>query len=82
MRLHLREPRDKEYLHTVDVNTTHAATAVNEEDELAVHLPQIRADWLEVRTEVQHDHGVVEDVLMESPVNDIYLHRESNDKRD
>lgn len=27
------------YLHTVDVNPTHAATAVNEEDELAMHLP-------------------------------------------
>lgn len=63
------------YLHTVDVNAAHAAAAVNEEDKLAVNLPQVGADGLEVRAEVQHDHRVVEDVLMEPPVNDIYLEK-------
>lgn len=38
-------------------------------------LPQVRADGLEVRAEVDHDHRVVEDVFMESSVNDIYLKR-------
>lgn len=61
------------YLHTVDVNPAHAAAAVNEEDKLAMNLPQVRANRLEVWAKVQHDHRVVEDVLMESPVNDIYL---------
>lgn len=63
----------KEYLDTVDVNSAHAAAAVNEKDELAVNLPQVWADGLEVRAKVQHDHGVVEDVLVESPVNYSYL---------
>lgn len=61
------------YLHVVNVNPTHAAAAINEEDKFAVNLPQVRADRFEVWTKVQHDHGVVEDVLMESPVYDIYL---------
>lgn len=61
------------YLHAVDVNPAHAAAAVNEEDKLAVNLPQVWADRLEVGAKVQHDHRVVEDVLMESSVNDIYL---------
>lgn len=39
-------------------------------------LPQVRADRLEVRAEVDHDHGVVEDVFVESSVNDIYLKRD------
>ena len=71
------------YLHTVDVDPTHAAAAVDEEDELAVNLPQVRADGLEVGAEVQHDHGVVEDVLMEPSVDDIYLQRrrDRNQKR-
>lgn len=61
------------YLHTVNVDPAHAAAAVNEEDKLAVNLPQVWADRLEVRAKVQHDHRVVEDVLMKSPVNYIYL---------
>lgn len=64
-----------EYLHSFNVAPTHAAAAVNQEYEFAVDLPQVRADWFEVRAEVDHDHRVVEDVLMESPVNDIYLKR-------
>lgn len=63
------------HLHAVDVNPTHAATAINEEDELAMDLPQIWSDWLKVRTEVQRDHRVVEDVFMESPVNYVHLYR-------
>lgn len=61
------------YLHSVNVRPAHATAAVNEEYELAVDFPQVRADRLEVRAEVDHDHGVVEDVFMESSVNDIYL---------
>lgn len=61
------------YLHAVNVNPTHAAAAVDEEDKLAVNLPQVWADGFELWTKIQHDHRVVEDVFMESPVNDIYL---------
>lgn len=61
------------YLHTVDVDPAHAAAAVNKEDEFAVNLPQVRANGLEVRAEVKHNHRVVEDILMESLVNYIYL---------
>lgn len=64
------------YLHAVDVDPAHAAAAVHEEDEFAVHLPQVRADGLEVGTKVQHDHGVVQDVLVEAPVNDVHLPKE------
>lgn len=32
------------YLHSVNICPAHAAAAVNEEDELAVDLPQVRAD--------------------------------------
>lgn len=63
------------YLHTVDVDPAHAAAAVNEEDKLAVNLPQVRADRLEVGAEVKHDHGVVEDVFVKSSVNDINLEK-------
>lgn len=65
--------RDWKYLHTVDVNATHAAAAINEEDKFTVNLPQVRADGLELWTEVQHHHRVVEDVLMEPPVNYVHL---------
>lgn len=61
------------YLYTVDVDPTHAATAVNEEDELSVNLPQVGANGLEIGAKVEHAHRVVEDVLVESPVNDINL---------
>lgn len=61
------------YLHAVNVNSTHAAAAVNEEDKLAMNLPQVWADGFELRTKIQHDHRVVEDVLMEPSVNDVYL---------
>lgn len=37
-------PLRLKYLHAVNVNPTHAAAAVNEEDELAVNLPQVWAD--------------------------------------
>lgn len=67
-------PRLK-YLHAVDVNPAHAAAAVNEEDKLAVNLPQVCADGLEFRAKVQHDHRVVEDVLMEPSVNDVHLEK-------
>lgn len=63
------------YLHAVDVDPAHAAAAVNEEDKLAVNLPQVRADRLEVGAEVKHDHGVVEDVFVKSSVNDINLEK-------
>lgn len=63
------------YLHTVDVSPAHAAAAVDEEDKLAVNFPQVWADRLEFRAKVQHDHRVVEDVFMESSVNDIYLEK-------
>lgn len=69
------------YLHAVDVNPAHAAAAVNEEDKLAVNLPQVWADRLEVGAKVQHDHRVVEDVLMESSVNDIYLEKNKKSKK-
>lgn len=65
-----------DHLHTVDADPTHAAAAVNEEDELAMNLPQVWADGLEVGAEVQHDHRVVKDVLMEAPVNDVYLEKD------
>lgn len=64
-----------EYLHSFNVAPTHAAAAVNEENEFAVDLPQVGADGFEVRAEVDHDHRVVEDVFVESPVNDIDLER-------
>lgn len=63
------------HLHSFNVAPAHAAAAVNEEYEFAVDLPQVRADRFEVRAEVDHDHRVVEDVFMESSVNDIYLKR-------
>ena len=70
------------YLHAVDVDPAHAAAAVDEEDEFSVHLPQVGADGLEVRAEVQHDHGVVEDVLMEPPVNHVHLERHGNQRKE
>lgn len=69
-----------EYLHSFNVAPAHAAAAVNEEYEFAVDLPQVRADRFEVRAEVDHDHRVVEDVFMESSVNDIYLKRKQKKK--
>lgn len=68
-------PLGLKYLHTVDVHAAHAAAAVNEEDKLAVNLPQVGADGLEVGTEVQHDHRVVEDVFVEAPVDNIHLEK-------
>lgn len=61
------------HLDTVDVDAAHAATAVDEEDEFAMDPPQVGADRLEVGAEVEHDHRVVEDVLVEAPANDIHL---------
>lgn len=67
-----RQPSGR-HLDTVDVDAAHAATAINEEDEFAVNFAQVRADGLEVRAEVEHDHRVVEDVLMEAPADDVHL---------
>lgn len=61
------------HLDTVDVDAAHATTAIDEEDEFAVNFAQVRADGLEVGTEVEHNHGVVEDVLMEASADDVHL---------
>lgn len=60
-------------LDTVDVGAAHAAAAIDEEDEFAVNFAQVRAEGLEVRAEVEHDHGVVEDVLVEASADDVDL---------
>lgn len=39
-----------------------------------MHLPQVRGHGLEVWAEVEHDHRVVKDVLVETLANDIHLH--------
>lgn len=64
------------HLDAVDVDTAHAAAAVDEEDEFPVNLPQVGADGLEVGAEVEHDYRVVEDVLVEPSANDIHLENE------
>lgn len=61
------------HLDTVDVDAAHAAAAIDEEDKFAMNFAQVRADGLEVWTEVEHDHRVVEDVLMEASADDIHL---------
>ena len=53
------------HFHTADVHPAHAAAAVDQEDELALGAHEVRGHGLEVGTEVQHDHRVVEDVLVE-----------------
>lgn len=66
-------PPSGRHLHMVDVDAAHAATAIDEEDEFSVNVAQVRPDGLEVRTEIEHDHRVVEDVLMEASADDVDL---------
>lgn len=73
-----RQPSGR-HLDPVDVDAAHAATAIDEEDEFAVDSAQVGADGLEVRTEVEHDHRVVEDVLVEASADDVHL--ENNHSR-
>lgn len=57
----------------MDIGPTHAAAPVNEEDELAMGLSQVRLDRLEVRTEVEHDDRMVGNVLVEAFPDDFCL---------
>lgn len=57
----------------MDIGPTHAAAPVNEEDKLAMGLPQVRLERLEVRTEVEHDDRMVGDVLVEAFPDDFCL---------
>ena len=61
------------HLNTADVNATHAPTAVDEEDELSLYLPQVRGHRLEVWAEVEHDHRAVEEVFVKTLANDLHL---------
>lgn len=63
----------------MDVGPTHAAAPVNEEDKLAMGLPQVRLERLEVRTEVEHDDRMVGNVLVEAFPDDFCL--EEKEKR-
>lgn len=61
------------YLDAVDVGLAHAATPVDEEDELPVRLPQVCLHRLEVRTEVEHDDRVVGNVFVKTFPDDFCL---------
>lgn len=71
--LYMQESGSHAHLDTVDVHTTHTPTAVHEKDEFSVALPEVGLDRPQIRTEVQHDHWVVRDVLVEPLPDDFCL---------
>lgn len=61
------------YLDTVDVHAAHASAAVYEEDKLSLGFLEVWLEGPQVRAEVEHDDGVVGDVLVQPLPDDIRL---------
>lgn len=61
------------YLDAVDVHAAHASAAVYEEDKLSLGFLEVRLDGPQVRAEVEHDDGVVGDVLVQPLPDDFCL---------
>lgn len=61
------------YLDAVDIHAAHASAAVYEEDKLSLGFPEVWLDGPQVRAEVEHDDGVVGDVLVQSLPDDFRL---------
>lgn len=56
-----------------NVHTTHAPTAVYQEDELSLGFPEAWLHSPQVRAEVEHDDRVVGDVLVQPLPDDFHL---------
>ena len=52
------------HLNTMDVGATHAAAAVHEEQQLSGGLVQLQRFTQQVRTEVEHQDGAAQNVLV------------------
>lgn len=61
------------YLDEADVHAAHAPTAVYEKYKLPLGFPEVWLDGSQVRAEIQHDHRVVRDVLVQTFPDDFRL---------
>lgn len=70
---HAGAPSPVRYLNAGDVHPAHAPAAVDEEDKLPLGLLEVGLDGPQVRAEVEHDDGVVGDVLVQPLPDDFRL---------
>lgn len=61
------------YLDAGDVHAAHAPAAVDEEDKLPLGFPEVGLNRPQVRAEVEHNDGVVGDVLVQPLPDDFRL---------
>lgn len=61
------------HLHPVDIGATHGSSAIHEEEDLTGDTLQVPWGGLHLRAEVEHQHGVVEDVLVETLLHKSHL---------
>lgn len=54
------------HLHALDVGATHAATAIDEEQQLSGGSVQLQRFTQQVRTEIEHQDGAAQDILVVS----------------
>lgn len=68
------------YLHTLNLSATHAATAVHQEQQLSGGPVRLQRLIQQVGTEVEHQDGAAENVLVVPPPHKLHLQQPGNNR--